>query len=133
MRSKENFPDFDPEKFDPFNNNKKRGDVMKKLLFLLLAAAVSIGGISAGETAGKQMIWAHITPWFQASDHSLYTDWFFNYPLQRAKNDPKSRDITMREDILIAMDKGIDGFFIDIGAEVRAKKPRSNRSGAVFI
>ncbi|MBQ9774626.1 MAG: hypothetical protein IJW17_01170 [Lentisphaeria bacterium] len=95
---------------------------MKKLLFLLLAAAVSTGGISAGETARKQMIWAHITPWFQASDHSLYTDWFFNYPLQRAKNDPKSRDITMREDILIAMDKGIDGFFIDIGAEVRAKK-----------
>ena len=95
---------------------------MKIASAMLVGISASTAALTAGETAGKQMIWAHITPWFQATDHSLYTDWFYNYPLQRARNIPNSRAVTMREDILIAMDKGLDGFFIDIGAEVRAKR-----------
>ncbi|MBQ9788527.1 MAG: hypothetical protein IJW31_02865 [Lentisphaeria bacterium] len=90
---------------------------------LIALMLMQVNQLFAAETANSPtMIWAHITPWFQATDNSLFTDWYYNYPLHRAKNTPDSRDITMREDILNALDKGIDGFFIDIGAEVRAKR-----------
>ena len=93
------------------------------LIALLITLLVQAGEAVAAETSNNpMMIWAHITPWFQATDNSLFTDWYYNYPLHRAKNRSDSRAITMREDILNALDKGIDGFFIDIGAEVRAKR-----------
>lgn len=95
---------------------------MKKTLLNLFIIIGIVSSLVAGETADKSMIWAHITPWFQATDNSLFTNWYYNYPLHRAKNTPDSRDITMREDILNAIDKGIDGFFIDMGAEVKAKR-----------
>ncbi len=90
-----------------------------KNLFLAAAMLVTLlpFGSSAGEVADRQMIWAHNTPWFNPSDYSVYTQVFYNFPLQRALETGNKWEDGLRDEIKMALDFGVEGFFLDFGGD----------------
>ncbi len=79
------------------------------LLSLLALAAVG------GEVADRRMAWAHYVPWFKPENTSLTTEFLYNYPLFDVSGSG-SRIEFYREEMKVAEAVGVDGFFIDLGA-----------------
>lgn len=71
----------------------------------------------AGETAGRSMVWAHNTPWFRPEDYPLYTQGFYNFPLQPAPETGHKMEDSLAEEVKIALNHGVDGFFLDFGGD----------------
>ena len=72
---------------------------------------------SAGEVADRSMVWAHNTPWFQPEDYPLYTQGFYNFPLQPAPETGHKMEDSLAEEVKIALNHGVDGFFLDFGGD----------------
>lgn len=72
---------------------------------------------SAGEVADRSMVWAHNTPWFRPEDYPVYTQVFYNFPLQPAPETGHKMEDSLAEEVKIALNHGVDGFFLDFGGD----------------
>ena len=72
---------------------------------LLLGAAWTLPG---AELAGKKMVWAHYVAWNTPDNVSLVPARHYDAPQHDRGVNP------FREEILRAMDMGLDGFFVDV-------------------
>lgn len=88
---------------------------MKALSALLVALACL--ELAAGETAQRRMAWAHYVPWYKPENTSLATEFVYNYPLYDV-NEAESRIESYRNEMKAAAKTGIDGFFVDLGANM---------------
>lgn len=90
-----------------------------KKTFLMMTVFIALLPFSspAGEVSDRHMIWAHNTPWFNPSDYSVYTQVFYNFPLQRALETGNKWEDGLRDEIKVALNCGIEGFFVDFGGD----------------
>ena len=87
-----------------------------KIISALFAALTCLGA-AAGETAERRMAWAHYVPWYKPENASLATEFVYNYPLYDVV-ESESRIESYRNEMKAAQKIGVDGFFIDLGANV---------------
>ena len=80
---------------------------------------------SAGEVADRSMVWAHNTPWFRPEDYPVYTQGFYNFPLQPAPETGHKMEDSLAEEVKITV---LTDFSL-ISAAIRAKV---RRTGAIF-
>ncbi len=90
---------------------------LSKYMLLLCMACPFFWAAIGGEVADKKMVWAHNTPWFRPEDNSLFTSWYYNYPLQSTMDSPTIRLDSLKEELRQAKAAGIDGFFLDLGTD----------------
>ena len=90
---------------------------IQKSFLLFYGILLTVLSVCGAEVADKKMVWAHNTPWFRPEDYSLFTTWYYNYPLQESVNDANIRQNTLKEEFKIAKGAGIDGFFLDVGTD----------------
>lgn len=89
---------------------------MKKIVCLFAVSCIAAMSILAGEVGNRKMVFAHNTPWFRPSDGSLFSDWYFNYPLAQVKDTPEKEQEGLNLDVRNAIAAGLDGMFLDFGA-----------------
>ncbi|WP_294502187.1 endo-1,3-alpha-glucanase family glycosylhydrolase [uncultured Victivallis sp.] len=90
--------------------------MLLKLVRMLFVCLIATGiRVDAGEVAGRKMAWAHYVPWFKPENASLTTEFLYNCPMQDVPGDG-NRESYYRSEIAEARRIGIDGFFIDQGA-----------------
>ena len=89
------------------------------ITFLLLTAL----GVMGAEVGDRNMVWAHNTPWFFPQDNPGYPQYYYNFPLQESKDTPNGLMDSFREEIRIAQEKGLDGFFLDHGGDPHGAAP----------
>ena len=89
------------------------------ITFLLLTAL----GVMGAEVGDRNMVWAHNTPWFFPQDNPGYPQYYYNFPLQESKDTPNGLMDSFREEIRIAQEKGLDGFFLDYVGDTHGGAP----------
>ena len=92
---------------------------MKKNILLLLAALFGLGIANVRGfdlEPGKKYVFAHDTPWFRPEDSSVFTEWYYDYPMLSVKDTPTTSDDSTHEELVMAESLGIDGLFLDFGA-----------------
>lgn len=92
---------------------------------ILLVAVTLFGFCGASEISGRRMAWAHYVPWIKPENASLAADRFYNFPLA-AVDESESRLVSTRREIKEALSFGLDGWFVDLGAN--APNGRMNSS-----
>lgn len=91
--------------------------IIRTLFVFLVVAGMRV---NAGEVAGRKMAWAHYVPWFKPENASLTTEFLYNYPMQDIA-ESGNRLSYYRNEIADARRVGVDGFFIDLGANRNGK------------
>lgn len=68
-----------------------------------------------GEVAGRRMAWAHYVPWYKPENASLAIGDFYNFPWPDMDGRESRLESTRRE-IADSRASGVDGWFVDLGA-----------------
>ncbi len=96
----------------------------KVKLFLGIALlGMAVFTVAGGEVGDRSMVWAHNTPWFFPRDYPGYAEYYYNFPIQESQDTPTGDMDALREEIRIAQEKGLDGFFLDFGGDPNQAAP----------
>lgn len=95
---------------------------MKLFLEIALLVTMALGAVG-GEVGDRNMVWAHNTPWFYPLDYPGYPEYYYNFPIQESKDNSTGDMDSLREEIRIAQEKGLDGFFLDFGGDPNGAAP----------
>lgn len=68
---------------------------------------ISLIGLGA-DVSGRKMVWAHYVPWYTPNNASQISYRFHSYPQCAVGENP------FRDEVLRALEQGIDGFFNDV-------------------
>ena len=68
-----------------------------------------------GEISGRRMAWAHYVPWYKPENASLAIGDFYNFPWPDMDGSESRLESTRRE-IADSRTSGVNGWFVDLGA-----------------
>ena len=89
---------------------------LKLFLGIILSGTVSLITVLGAEVGNRKMVWAHNTPWFYPANNPGYPVNYYNFPLQESKV-TENLIASLREEVRIAQENGLDGFFLDFGGD----------------